>query len=158
MATDGEAGNHSGAGAAFGDVLFGVAHAAAFVGAQRRDGFSGKIVMLQEGEDAHGCRAAPAGVAHVNRVIAGNVRDVGLDLRTGTGPGFVGGFHAAGPVVGGVSLHRVDLKQIGPQILCQIFRGILRVAFFQHLDAAGHVIFSCAGVVDNQRSCHNDTS
>ena len=62
-----------GAGADPGDLGQAVSEAAALVGAEGNDGLAGQVVMLQEGEHAHRRSTAPAGEAHEDGIIAGNI-------------------------------------------------------------------------------------
>ena len=90
MARDGQAGENFCAFADLGKVLFGIAHAAAFVGAKGGDALAAEIIMLQKCENAHRRRAAPAGEADKNGAIGRSfflVRMTGLEparSRVGT--------------------------------------------------------------------------
>ena len=73
MATDGQTLCDDSTGAAALQILGSIGQAAAFVGAKRNDFLAGQIVMLQEREDTHGGRAAPAGIADKNGLIGCHV-------------------------------------------------------------------------------------
>ena len=59
------------------------------MGTQRNELLSGQIIVIQEGEYAHGCSTAPAGEAYKNGVVAGDIVHKAFDFGTGIGLEFL---------------------------------------------------------------------
>ena len=76
MAPDGKAGEDLRALADFRQVLLAIGKAAALIGAKGCDALARQIVVLQKSKDTHRRRAAPAGEAHKDRVVAGHITNL----------------------------------------------------------------------------------
>ena len=94
---------------------------------------------------------------NVNRVlvISADIFYISFDLRTCLGLEFGKSFPAAGFIIFCIGLHCVNFEKIRIQRLCDVFSSIFSVAFGKYLNAAGHVIFALAGIINDQLLCHN---
>ena len=112
-AVDGYAGGEVGIGNGHLDLADAAAKAAAFVGAERNDLLSGKVIALQEGENGHRRKAPPIGIAQDDGVVLVHVLHLGGKFRTGLGAEFLLGLLDADHIVRRVLLHGIYPENIG---------------------------------------------